>query len=106
MTDADALLAIMYATRLFGLRAAGRLPLPIHLGRSVRRKVKEIESWVEANCPPLHQWQRMTNEADEACVAGSIPALPNSCRPLTSIGEVAFCVLSLHRSEANKELTT
>lgn len=46
-------------TSLFTMKAAGRLPKPIRLGRSVRWNAKEIEAWVDANCPPLHVWLKM-----------------------------------------------
>lgn len=35
---------------------AGRIPMPIKIGRSVRWRRLEIEAWVEAGCPNRSRW--------------------------------------------------
>jgi excisionase family DNA binding protein len=36
---------------LWRLRAAGKLPAPIHLGGSVRWRTRDIEAWIASGCP-------------------------------------------------------
>jgi excisionase family DNA binding protein len=38
------------------LNRAGRLPLPIRLGRSVRWPADEIRAWLAAGCPERARW--------------------------------------------------
>lgn len=38
------------------LRHAGRIPLPVHLGRSVRWVVHELREWVAAGQPKARIW--------------------------------------------------
>ena len=38
------------------LRSAGKLPLPVQLGGSIRWKRGEVEAWIDANCPNLENW--------------------------------------------------
>ncbi|MBX3363152.1 MAG: helix-turn-helix domain-containing protein [Phycisphaeraceae bacterium] len=33
--------------------AAGRIPAPIRIGRSVRWRESEIAAWIAAGCPPI-----------------------------------------------------
>lgn len=49
------------------LNASGRLPRPIHLGRSVRWPRAELESWLAAGAPSREVWEQMR-------AAGSFPA--------------------------------
>jgi excisionase family DNA binding protein len=49
------LLGVCRAT-LHRLRAAGKIPAPIKLGRAVRSNRRELESWVEAGGPPISEW--------------------------------------------------
>jgi predicted DNA-binding transcriptional regulator AlpA len=44
-------------TAWYNLKAGGRLPTPIRLGRRVLWRVEELEAWMDAKCPPRHQWQ-------------------------------------------------
>jgi excisionase family DNA binding protein len=46
-------------TTFYALKAAGRLPKPIRLGRCVRWRIEEIKEWVNVGCPPLHRWEAM-----------------------------------------------
>lgn len=39
------------------LNASGRLPRPIHLGRSVRWNAQELERWTLAGCPARVRWE-------------------------------------------------
>lgn len=39
--------------------AAGRVPRPFRLGRSVRWVAEELEAWLRAGAPPLDRWERI-----------------------------------------------
>ena len=39
------------------LQSAGRVPMPIRLGRRTLWRVAELAEWVEAGCPPRHIWE-------------------------------------------------
>jgi excisionase family DNA binding protein len=41
------------------LRAAGKLPAPIRLGRKVLWRRMEIEEWIAAGCPDGKSWAAM-----------------------------------------------
>jgi len=53
------------AARLLGLgrstfwrlHSAGRVPLPVRLGRRTLWRAEELRKWVEAGCPPRGQWE-------------------------------------------------
>jgi len=47
-------------TKLYELHAAGRVPLPIRLGRAVRWNAEELRRWADAGCPPRDRWQAMS----------------------------------------------
>jgi excisionase family DNA binding protein len=42
------------------LRAAGKLPLAVRLGRALRWRRQEIEAWISAGCPDARTWTAMT----------------------------------------------
>src|SRR5258708_6191861 len=56
--EAAALLNVSRAT-LHRLRASGRLPAPVRLGRCVRYNRRELEEWAAAGAPPLNVWTAM-----------------------------------------------
>lgn len=37
--------------------AAGKLPCPLRLGRSVRWSVAELDHWIAAGCPDRKAWE-------------------------------------------------
>jgi len=39
--------------------AAGRIPRPIHIGRSVFWRPKELKAWVAAGCPDRQTWEAL-----------------------------------------------
>ena len=43
-------------TLLYELKAQGKLPVPIRLGRRILWPRSEIEQWIHAGCPPSHKW--------------------------------------------------
>ncbi len=43
---------------IWKLHAAGQLPQPVRLGRSVRWRRKELLAWLEAGCPARDVWER------------------------------------------------
>jgi predicted DNA-binding transcriptional regulator AlpA len=55
---AGALLGISRAS-IHRLRAAGRLPRAIKLGRACRWDRRELEQWVSAGAPALAMWESM-----------------------------------------------
>lgn len=54
--DVAALLRIS-GRQVLKLRASGRIPVPLKLGRSTRWRAEEIESWVRAGCPSREVWE-------------------------------------------------
>jgi len=46
------------------LRAAGKLPPPVRLGRKVLWRRLEIEAWIIAGCPDARAWAAMVAAAD------------------------------------------
>jgi len=57
-TDVAKLLSISRSSWL-KLRAAGRTPRPIRLGRRVLWRVDEIREWVRQGCPAQSVWERL-----------------------------------------------
>ncbi len=55
---AAALLGISRA-HLHRLRASGRFPAGIHLGRALRFNRLELWAWAEAGCPDMRTWGAM-----------------------------------------------
>jgi predicted DNA-binding transcriptional regulator AlpA len=41
------------------LRAAGKVPAPVRLGRKVLWRRSELVTWIEAGCPDARTWQAM-----------------------------------------------
>jgi len=41
--------------------AAGKLPRPVRLGRSVRWPLREIEAWLSAGAPDRRTWEALRN---------------------------------------------
>lgn len=39
--------------QIWKLNAAGRIPAPVRIARSVRWEKRQIEAWVRAGCPDL-----------------------------------------------------
>jgi len=44
------------------LRAAGKLPPPVKLGRCVRWSRTELVAWIGAGCPPAVQWSEIQSQ--------------------------------------------
>ena len=61
--EAAALLGICRAT-LHRLRAAGKLPRPVKLGRCLRWDRRELEAWIAAGAPALDHWDAMKTAAE------------------------------------------
>lgn len=49
-------------TKLYQLHAAGRVPMPIRLGRAVRWNADELRAWTAAGCPSRERWQAMKGD--------------------------------------------
>lgn len=58
-TTAAAMAGVSRAT-WHRLRAAGKLPPAVKLGRSVRWRRDEVVQWISAGCPPARVWDAMT----------------------------------------------
>lgn len=48
---------------LYRLHNAGKIPLPVRLGGSVRWRFKELAAWIEAGMPNRSRWQDMNGGA-------------------------------------------
>ena len=46
-------------TAWYALHAAGRIPMPIRLGRAVRWNADELRGWTAAGCPARDRWEAM-----------------------------------------------
>jgi len=44
---------------IYALHSAGRIPLPVRLGRAVRWRTDELREWVAAGCPSRNRWMEM-----------------------------------------------
>ena len=42
---------------LWSLHSAGRVPLPVKLGRRTLWRREELEAWCRAGCPTREKWQ-------------------------------------------------
>jgi predicted DNA-binding transcriptional regulator AlpA len=61
-TTAAALAGVCRAT-WHRLRAAGKIPPPVKLGRAVRWRRAEVVAWIEAGCPDARTWAAMQGSA-------------------------------------------
>jgi predicted DNA-binding transcriptional regulator AlpA len=46
------------------LRAAGKVPVPVRLGRKVLWRRAELCSWIDAGCPDARTWAAMQAAGD------------------------------------------
>lgn len=51
--------------------AAGKLPRPVRLGRSVRWPLREVEAWLSAGAPDRRTWEALRNRARTGRARGS-----------------------------------
>jgi len=65
LVDARAAAALCGIGRTLWLQlaSAGRVPMPIRLGRRTLWRRDELAAWVEAGCPGRDRWQAMTEMA-------------------------------------------
>lgn len=56
VNEAARLLSVSRTT-IFKLINADQFLPPIRLGRALRWNFRELEAWVDANCPPRHRWE-------------------------------------------------
>lgn len=61
LLDAKAAAKVCNISRahFLSLHCAGRIPLPIRLGRRVLWRATELSSWIEAGCPARDRWQTL-----------------------------------------------
>jgi excisionase family DNA binding protein len=57
-TEACALVGVSRA-HWHRLRAAGKIPAAVRLGRAVRWRRVEIVNWIEGGCPDRRTWEAM-----------------------------------------------
>jgi excisionase family DNA binding protein len=57
-TEAAALAGVSRST-WHVLRAAGKLPAAVRLGRAVRWRRAEVVAWIDAGCPDARTWAAM-----------------------------------------------
>lgn len=56
--DAAAMLGVSRA-HFYRMHKAGRIPLPVRLGGSVRWRVNELKAWIDAGMPNRQAWKLM-----------------------------------------------
>lgn len=68
LIDTAALAALLGTTdrNLRRLMAAGRLPAPVLVGRRKRWRRKEVEAWVDADCPARARWEAIRKAGRKA----------------------------------------
>lgn len=44
---------------IWRLKDSGRMPAPVKVGRSVRWRRADIESWIACGCPSANRWLAM-----------------------------------------------
>lgn len=44
-------------SHFLAMHCAGRIPLPVRLGRRVLWRAAELAAWIEASCPSRDRWQ-------------------------------------------------
>jgi len=54
-TEASRLCGIS-RTMWWSLHSAGRVPMPVRLGRRTLWSVEELRGWIAAGCPPRERW--------------------------------------------------
>ena len=57
--DESARLCGIGRSHWFSLHSAGKVPLPVKLGRRTLWRKNELEEWIEKNCPPRQKWLAM-----------------------------------------------
>jgi predicted DNA-binding transcriptional regulator AlpA len=67
-TDAAALAGVSRAT-WHRLRAAGKVPPAVRLGRAVRWRRAEVVAWIGAGCPDRRTWEALTAQRGRLRVA-------------------------------------
>jgi len=79
LLDAKAAAALLNIgpTHFYSLKAQGRLPEPVHLGRSVRWRRAELVAWAATGCPPRDRWSWPPAAAATAAGAGRMNASRN-----------------------------
>jgi len=73
LTDEPLLLSAEEAARLCGIAArtwwrlhsAGRVPMPLKLGRATRWSRSELQAWVKVGCPARDKWGSAKETAKE-----------------------------------------
>lgn len=57
-TQAAAMLGIS-RSKIWELNSSGKLPRPVKLGHAVRWRRRELQNWIDADCPSRQQWEAM-----------------------------------------------
>lgn len=68
-----ATLAGVSRSHWWSLHSAALVPFPVKLGRATRWRRHEIEAWIDAGCPPRHEWIAMqeTEAGDQRAAASA-----------------------------------
>jgi excisionase family DNA binding protein len=56
--------------KFFKMKAAGRLPAPVYLGRLPRWKLRLVRDWMDADCPDRETWEQMLSDWEPIHVSG------------------------------------
>ncbi len=60
--DAASMLGVSRA-HFYAMHNGGRIPQPIHLGKSVRWRRAELDAWVNAGCPSRVKWDQIKQDS-------------------------------------------
>ncbi len=44
-------------SHFLALHSAGKVPLPVRLGRRTLWRTSELDAWIQAGCPARDRWQ-------------------------------------------------
>lgn len=66
LLDARAAAKICGVSRshFLAMHSAGRIPLPVRLGRRVLWRAAELTVWIEAGCPSRDRWQSIRGDRE------------------------------------------
>lgn len=62
--DESAELLGISKAHFYRMQNAGKVPLPVRLGGSVRWRKAELESWIAAGMPNRSRWQAMLGQCE------------------------------------------
>lgn len=67
LISAEELATILKVSKrtLWRLVSGAKLPRPVHIGRSPRWRLDEINAWIAAGCPDLNTWNNLAKDGSD-----------------------------------------